>query len=58
MQEEKESEKNPIETVHSTVPPDSQTYKRLIKQLRDVRKEIARPLGLDERAHGWLQSNP
>jgi hypothetical protein len=42
MQEEEESEKNPIETVHATVPPDSQTYKRLIKQLRDARKEIAR----------------
>jgi hypothetical protein len=41
MQEEEESEKNPIETVHATVPPDSQTYKRLIKQLRDARKEIA-----------------
>jgi hypothetical protein len=40
MQEEEESEKNPIETVHATVPPDSQTFKRLIKQLRDARKEI------------------
>jgi O6-methylguanine-DNA--protein-cysteine methyltransferase len=42
MQEEEEFEKNPIETVHAIVPPDSQTYKRLIKQLRDARKEIAR----------------
>jgi hypothetical protein len=31
MQEEEESEKNPSVTVHATVPPDSQTYKRLIK---------------------------
>jgi hypothetical protein len=42
MQEEEESEENPIKTEHATVPPDSQTYKRLIKQLRDARKEIAR----------------
>ena len=38
MQEEEESEKNPSETVHATIPPDSQTYKRLIKHLRDARK--------------------
>ena len=31
MHEEEESEKNPSETVHSTIPPNSQTYKRLIK---------------------------
>jgi hypothetical protein len=42
MQEEEESEKKPSEIVHAIVPPDSQTYKRLIKKLRDVRKEIAR----------------
>jgi hypothetical protein len=42
MQEEEESEKNPSETVHATIPHDSQTYKRLIKQLIDARKEIAR----------------
>jgi hypothetical protein len=41
MQEEEEYEKNPSETIHATVPPNSQTYKRLIKQLRDARKEIA-----------------
>jgi hypothetical protein len=34
--------KKPIETVHVTTPPDSQTFKRLIKQPRDVRKEVAR----------------
>jgi hypothetical protein len=38
MQEEDESEKNPSETVHATIPPNSHTYKRLIKQLRDARK--------------------
>jgi hypothetical protein len=42
MQEEEEPEKNPSETIQAIVPPDSQTYKRLIKQLRDARKEIAR----------------
>jgi hypothetical protein len=42
MQEEEDSEKKPSETMHATIPPDSQTYKRLIKQLRDARKEIAR----------------
>jgi len=31
MQEEEGYEENPIETEHATVPPDSQTYKRLIK---------------------------
>jgi hypothetical protein len=40
MQEEQESEKNPSEIIHATVPSDSQTYKRLIKHLRDARKEI------------------
>jgi hypothetical protein len=42
MQEEEESEENPIKTEHATVPPDSQTYKILIKKLRDARKEITR----------------
>jgi hypothetical protein len=41
MQEEEESKKNPIKTEHATVPPESQSYKRLIKKLRDARKEIA-----------------
>jgi hypothetical protein len=40
MQEEEESKEKPIKTEHATVPPDNQTYKRLIKQLRDERKEI------------------
>jgi hypothetical protein len=50
MQEEKETEENPIETEHATAPPDSQTYKRLIKQLRDARKEIAH-LKTEEKVH-------
>ena len=31
MQKEEESEENPIKTKHATIPPDSQTYKSLIK---------------------------
>ena len=50
MQEEEESEENPIKTEHATIPPDSQTYKRLIKQLRDARKEIAR-LKAEDKVH-------
>jgi hypothetical protein len=50
MHEEEESDKNPIETTHATVPPDSQTYKILIKQLRDARKEIAR-LKAEDKVH-------
>ena len=38
MQEEEESDENPIKTEHATVPPSSQTYKILIKKLRDERK--------------------
>jgi hypothetical protein len=38
---EEETEKKPIETVHVTAPPDSQTFKRLIMKLRDARKEVA-----------------
>ena len=34
--------KNPIETVHITTPPSNQTFKILIKQLREARKEVAR----------------
>jgi chemotaxis regulatin CheY-phosphate phosphatase CheZ len=41
MQQEEETKKNPVETVHVTTPPDSQTFKRLIRQLRDARKEVA-----------------
>jgi hypothetical protein len=40
MQKEEEFKEKPIKTDHATVPLDSQTYKRLIKQLRDARKEI------------------
>jgi hypothetical protein len=41
MQMEEETEKKPIETVHVTAPPDSQTFKRLIRKLRDAREEVA-----------------
>jgi hypothetical protein len=41
MQEEEETMKNPIETVHVTTPPDNHTFKRLIRQLRDTRKVVA-----------------
>jgi hypothetical protein len=41
MQVEEETEKKPIETVHVTAPPDNQTFKRLIRKLRDARKEVA-----------------
>jgi hypothetical protein len=41
MQMEEETEKNPIETVHVTTPPVSQTFKILIRKLRDARKEVA-----------------
>jgi hypothetical protein len=33
---------NLVKTVHVTTPPDSQTFKRLIRQLRDARKEVAK----------------
>jgi hypothetical protein len=33
--------KKPIETVHITNPPGSQTFKILIRQLRDTTKEVA-----------------
>jgi hypothetical protein len=41
MQQEEETMKNLVETVHITTPPGSQTFKRLIRQLRDDRKEVA-----------------
>jgi hypothetical protein len=42
VQQEDEAIKNPVETVHITTPPSNQTFKRLIKQLREARKEVAR----------------
>jgi hypothetical protein len=38
MQVEEETEKKPIETVHNTTPPDSQTFKRLIRNLESQEK--------------------
>jgi hypothetical protein len=41
MQVEEETEKKPIKTLHNTTPPDIHTFKRLIKKLRESRKEVA-----------------
>jgi hypothetical protein len=41
MQQEEETMKNLVETVHITTPPDTQTFKRLMKKLRYARKEVA-----------------
>jgi hypothetical protein len=51
VQQEDEAMKNPVETVNITTPPSNQTFKRLIKQLREARKEVARlkSEGLSER---------
>jgi hypothetical protein len=35
-----ENVENPIEIIYITTPPDSPTFKRLIRQLKDARKEI------------------
>ena len=42
MQQEDESIKNHVETVHITNPPSNQTFKILMKQLKEARKEVAR----------------
>jgi hypothetical protein len=42
VQQEDEAIKNLVETVHITNPPSNQTFKILIKQLREARKEVAR----------------
>jgi hypothetical protein len=47
---EEKDEKKPAETAHVPNPLGSQTYKRLIKQLRDARREIAR-LKADDKVH-------
>jgi uncharacterized protein (DUF3084 family) len=39
---EEETKKKPFETVHNTAPPDSQTFKRLIRHLKDARKEVVK----------------
>jgi hypothetical protein len=40
MQVEEETKKKPLETVHNTAPPDSRTFKILIKQLKYAIKEV------------------
>ena len=42
IQMEEKDEKKPIEIAHVPNPLGRQTYKRLIKQLRDARREIDR----------------
>jgi hypothetical protein len=42
IQVEEETEKKNLDTMHNTAPPDNQTFKRLIRQLKDVRKEAAK----------------
>jgi hypothetical protein len=41
VQMEEKDEKKSVETTHIPNPLGNQTYKRLIKQLRDARREIA-----------------
>jgi hypothetical protein len=38
IQMEEEDEKKPVETVHVLTPPGGQTFKRLIRQLKESRK--------------------
>jgi hypothetical protein len=47
---EEKDEKNPAETAHVPNPLGSQTYKRLIKKLRDARREIDR-LKVEDMVH-------
>jgi hypothetical protein len=39
---EEEDEKKPIETMHVSTPPSGYTFKRLIRQLKESRKEVAK----------------
>jgi len=41
MQQEDEAIKKPVETIHITTSPNNQTFKRLIRQLREAGKEVA-----------------
>jgi hypothetical protein len=36
-----EATENPVEVINITTPPDNPTFKRLIRQLRDARKEVS-----------------
>ena len=42
VQMEEEDEKKPPETVHVSTPPGDRTFKRLIRQLKESRKEVAK----------------
>jgi hypothetical protein len=35
-----ESTENPVEIININTPPDNPTFKRLIRQLKDARKEV------------------
>jgi hypothetical protein len=39
VQMEEEDEKNPVETMHDSTPPSGQTFKRLIRQLKEQEKK-------------------
>ena len=57
MQVEEETEKKPIETVHVTYPPENQIFKRLVRKLREARKEVSqlKREAISDRAYGWIQ---
>jgi hypothetical protein len=40
-----EATENPVEVININTPPDNPTFKRLIRQLRDARKEVSRLKG-------------
>jgi hypothetical protein len=42
LQREEEDDKNSVETVHVSTPPGNHTFKRLIRQLKESRKEVAK----------------
>jgi predicted transcriptional regulator len=42
VQMEEEDEKNPTETVHVSTPPSDKTFKKLIRKLKESRKEVAK----------------
>ena len=42
VQREEEDEKKPTEAMHISTPPGDHTFKRLIRQLKESRKEVAK----------------
>jgi hypothetical protein len=41
QKDEGEAMKKPIEVININTPPSNHTFKRLIRQLREARKEVA-----------------